>query len=169
MTNVIKKQYNFNLITCYPNSDADCFSYYDGPKIFFEQDESGQLWFLYYANDNMFMCFPVESREDLRPMLDSQIPIREALMAKSEAFLIAWTAHNGFLSQPIDWSDPNFTKYLPDPDVFMSKNKEDISEKSKAVLQESIDNFRNGMVSHESFDLQAHPELLSDEKDLSEE
>jgi len=122
MTDIIKKRYNFNLITGYPNSDADCFYYYDGPKIFFEQDASGQLWFLYFADDNMFMCFPMESREDLRPMLDNQMPIREALMARAEAFVIAWTSHNGFLSQSIDWSDPSFTQYLPNPDVFMSRD-----------------------------------------------
>ena len=52
-----KKPYNFNLITGYPNSETDCFNYYDGPKIFFEQDASGQLWFLYYADDNMLSEF----------------------------------------------------------------------------------------------------------------
>jgi len=113
----LMKQYNFNLITGYPTSEDDCFNYYDGPKIFFEQDISGQLWFLYFAEDNMFMCFPVDSREDLRPMLDNQVPIRETLMART-AFLITWT-DDKILSQPIDWSNPDLNQYLPNPDIFM--------------------------------------------------
>ena len=116
----MKKQYDFNLLTCYPNGDADCFNYYDGPLVFFEQDSSGQLWFLYCADLNKFMCFPVDSRDKLRPMLDNLVSIRDTLTSLPEAFLIEVVGIGSITAQPIDdWSDPLFDQYLPDQGVFM--------------------------------------------------
>jgi hypothetical protein len=89
-------------LSLWPEKEDDIIMFYDGPLAFFEQDKNGQLWYLWFFENNIdllilkYLAFPIDTRDVLDDMHTKKIDVRTALRDLPEVWLATYK-YNGEL------------------------------------------------------------------------